>query len=253
MDPGLEQANLMRLPSRSNRPGFTLIELLVVVGILAILAAILFPVMANARQRGRQARCTSNVRQLALAFTAYTADWDGAYPPHEISEGRQEGEAIKDPWDRRLFGYIGSDALYVCPANDEGTFSYAYNAWIAQPERYAGPYRVKPSEFYAREGAEITDPSGTILLFEVSNPDAALRGMVGERDLLGVTLAQAVEGAFPGDRDLVETWKLERLAEQEEIPDWAWPRHFRGSLFGFADGHVRWYKRLDRGYNLPPS
>lgn len=251
---GPGQASQMHFPSGRNRPGFTLIEVLAVVGILAILAAILFPVMSNARQRGRQASCSSNVRQLALAFTAYTADWDGAYPPHEISEGRQEGQAIHDPWDRRLFGYIGSDALYVCPANDEGTFSYAYNAWIAQPERYVGNYRVKPTEFYAREGSEIPDPSGTILLFEVSNPDPALRGMVGERDLLGVTLKQAVEGAYPGDRDLVEAWRLEALqGKGEEIPDWAWPRHFRGSLFGFADGHVRWHKRLDKGYNLPPS
>ena len=235
-------------------PAFTLIELLVVIAILAILAAILFPVFANARQRGYQASCASNVRQLALAFSSYTNDWDGAFPPHETTESRQEGEAIRDPWDRRLFGYIGTDALYVCPANAEGTFSYAYNAWIAQPERYSGPYRVKPTEFYAREQSEIPAPSETALIFEVSNPDPALRGMVGERDLLGVSLKQMVEGAYPGDRDLVESWRLQRLLEKGgEVPDWAWPRHFRGNLIGFVDGHVKWFKRMDKDYHIPPS
>lgn len=245
----------VRITASTRRPpGFTLIELLVVVGVLAILGAILFPVLANARRRGYQAGCTSNLRQLASAFSAYAADWDEAFPPHEPSESRQEGEPIRDPWDRRLFGYIGSDALYVCPANEEGTFSYAYNAWIAQPERYVGQYRVRPTEFYARTLSEIPNPSETILLFEVGNPDPALRGMVGERDVFGVTLKQMMEGSYPGDRDLVETWRLERLrSRNEEAPDWAWPRHFRGNLFGFVDGHVKWYKRLDKDYHLPPS
>jgi hypothetical protein len=229
-------------------------ELLVVIAILAILAAALFPVFAQARQRGYQASCGSNVRQLALAFTAYTSDWDGGFPPHVTSEGWKEGERLGDPWDRRLFGYVGSESLFVCPANAENTFSYAYNAWIAQPERYAGAYRVRPTEFYARFLSEIPDPAGTILLFDVSNPDPSLRGMIGERDTLAVSVKQAVEGAYPGDRDLVESWKLEALRDKgEEVPDWAWPRHFRGSLFGFVDGHVRGFKRLDKDYHLPPS
>ena len=59
-----------------------------------------------------------------------------------------------------------------------GTFSYAYNAWIAQPERYDGPYRVVPTEFRARDLADIPDPAGTILLFDVTNSDSTLRGMV---------------------------------------------------------------------------
>ena len=65
--------------TRSQR-GFTLIELLVVIGIIAILAAILFPVLAQAKEAAKKTDCASNVRQLSIAMLMYQGDWDGAYP-----------------------------------------------------------------------------------------------------------------------------------------------------------------------------
>jgi prepilin-type N-terminal cleavage/methylation domain-containing protein len=65
--------------SRRSR-GFTLIELLVVIAIIAILAAILFPVFAQARDAARKATCQSNLKQFAVAFAMYAADYDGCYP-----------------------------------------------------------------------------------------------------------------------------------------------------------------------------
>ena len=62
------------------RRGFTLIELLVVIAIIAILAAILFPVFAKAREKARQITCTSNEKQLGLAFLQYVQDYDETYP-----------------------------------------------------------------------------------------------------------------------------------------------------------------------------
>lgn len=59
---------------------FTLIELLVVIAIIATLAAILFPVFASAREKGRQTVCLANCKQIGLAFAAYTQDYDGGYP-----------------------------------------------------------------------------------------------------------------------------------------------------------------------------
>ena len=54
--------------------GFTLIELLVVIAIIAILAAILFPVLPRAKEAGRRVRCQSNLRQIGIAFSMYVAD-----------------------------------------------------------------------------------------------------------------------------------------------------------------------------------
>ena len=59
---------------------FTLIELLIVIAIIAILAAILFPVFAQAREKARRTACTSNMRQIGLAFLQYEQDYDEGFP-----------------------------------------------------------------------------------------------------------------------------------------------------------------------------
>jgi prepilin-type N-terminal cleavage/methylation domain-containing protein/prepilin-type processing-associated H-X9-DG protein len=61
-------------------PGFTLIELLVVIAVIAILAAILFPVFTQARDKARQAACFSNLRQIGSALTMYFQDYDERLP-----------------------------------------------------------------------------------------------------------------------------------------------------------------------------
>jgi len=63
-----------------NRSGFTLIELLVVTAIIAVLAAILFPVFVSAKEHARVARCLSNLRNLSSAFRLYADDHDGGMP-----------------------------------------------------------------------------------------------------------------------------------------------------------------------------
>jgi len=60
--------------------GFTLIELLVVIAIIAILAAILFPVFAQAREKWREIVCTSNAKQIMIAYLQYQQDYDEASP-----------------------------------------------------------------------------------------------------------------------------------------------------------------------------
>ncbi|MBM3460152.1 MAG: prepilin-type N-terminal cleavage/methylation domain-containing protein, partial [Armatimonadetes bacterium] len=60
----------------TDRRAFTLIELLVVIAVIAILAAILFPVFGAAREKARQAVCASNLRQVGMAFQLYVGDYD---------------------------------------------------------------------------------------------------------------------------------------------------------------------------------
>src|SRR5262245_12265320 len=71
----------------ARRQAFTLIELLVVIAILSILAAILFPVFAQARAKARQAGCLSNFRQIGAAVMLYVNDYDERLPT-TCSSGR---------------------------------------------------------------------------------------------------------------------------------------------------------------------
>lgn len=83
---------------RHTRQGFTLIELLVVVAIIAILAAILFPVFARAREKAYQATCLSNMKQITLTTLQYCYDYDG-YGPSRI-----DGDKLY-AWNELLGGY----------------------------------------------------------------------------------------------------------------------------------------------------
>src|SRR5579862_56300 len=66
---------------RGNK-AFTLIELLVVIAIISILAAILFPVFAKAREKARQTACISNVKQIGMGWMMYVQDYDEHFPPN---------------------------------------------------------------------------------------------------------------------------------------------------------------------------
>ena len=91
--------------------GFTLIELLVVIAIIAILAAILFPVFARVRQKGYQASCQSNLKQIALAILAYADDYEG-YGPLSHASGCYQDQA--NPGINAPGGFCNS-ALALAP------------------------------------------------------------------------------------------------------------------------------------------
>src|SRR5512138_3736279 len=68
------------------RAGFTLIELLVVIAIIGILAAMLFPVFARARESARKTQCLANVKNIAIAWNMYLTDYDKFSPSERRAE-----------------------------------------------------------------------------------------------------------------------------------------------------------------------
>src|SRR5436853_1139510 len=108
--------------SPQNRAAFTLIELLVVIAILAILAGILFPVFAQAREKARQTSCLSNGKQLGLALFMYVQDYDETYPwsVHACSAVGGGNCTVPvnsvDTWADLTYPYVKSDGAYGCPS-----------------------------------------------------------------------------------------------------------------------------------------
>ncbi|MBN8525171.1 MAG: type II secretion system protein [Planctomycetes bacterium] len=103
------------------KSGFTLIELLVVVSIIAVLAAMMLPSISLVKESSKAMRCGSNMRQLGIAASSYSHDWEGAMVPTALAG---------TPWFGALQTYVddqagsGSKLVNGCPS-----FKNPMNAW----------------------------------------------------------------------------------------------------------------------------
>lgn len=251
--------------------GYTLMELLTAIAIVAILAALLVPVFAAAREKGRAATCIANERQLGLAMMCYVQDYDERFPNGILPTGATSFW-VGEGWAGQCEPYLKNASVLDCPddptevdpddAGDNYVVSYGYNFNLVLG---GGFYEVPTSHGQLIES--VTAPERTIVLFEVSGVTA--------------NVMEPVEGATPGgwegyyfsasgnglDNRLYayktattgpdNQYATGLLGGRPPQPPSQFHnklgRHSGGSNFLLADGHVHWLlgSNVSSGLNAP--
>lgn len=189
------------------RRGFTLIELLVTIGILAILATILFPVFGKAREKARQTTCLSNVKQISMAMMMYIGDWDEQFVSCTSTYR----------WYTPLQPYVKNGEVFHCPSmsDDEGgngNTDYVINGLFA----------------HSVSQADIVYPSDTVMISErkAGCPHDGYHPWPSVSSQDWDNLSDYVSGSG-------SNWFLDHVARE---------RHNGGCNYGFADGHAKWLR-----------
>lgn len=192
----------------SGSAGFTLIELLVVISIIAILAAILFPVFAAAREMARRASCVNNVRQLGMAITQYAQDYDETLPQFSFGGGYLGafgyGGGDGARWGDMIYPYVKSYKVYNCPSGTKQVAVYPGGTWLdisTYSYGYVSPSSALEPQFgvAGKALAALEDPSGTLMLADDGRQDAgadseSVGRMIPNASDTAVSLAGRVNG-----------------------------------------------------------
>jgi prepilin-type N-terminal cleavage/methylation domain-containing protein/prepilin-type processing-associated H-X9-DG protein len=208
---------------------FTLIELLVVIAIIAILASILFPVFARARENARRASCMSNLKQIGLGAMMYVQDYDEKYPMIGFLAGDTitypSGAVSSSNWIVRIYPYVKSVQLFNCPSNTLAPWTGSTSPSPVSNTSYGANALLLNS---STAMASIVNPSQTVLLAD--------------------TAGEAPYAMF-------NYYFAPPYYTGSSSTRWMVNRHLEGANIVFADGHVKWEKMgTDSGDRpLPPT
>jgi prepilin-type N-terminal cleavage/methylation domain-containing protein/prepilin-type processing-associated H-X9-DG protein len=222
---------------------FTLIELLVVIAIISILAAILFPTFAQAREKARSITCLSNLKQMGLALMMYNQDYDEQMPP--IAGVYTKGNVkYFQNWAIDLIGgqnvdvavipsgvvvpgliqsYIKNNGIFKCPSANGGNLSYMYNDLAAQ-QSLAG----------------FASPAVSVLVLESSPASGAFGGLANPLRLnVGHFVAPPSADALPttATADQLIPYDNATILDSARFKDVT--RHNEFGNYIFADGHAK--------------
>jgi prepilin-type N-terminal cleavage/methylation domain-containing protein/prepilin-type processing-associated H-X9-DG protein len=237
------------------RSAFTLIELLVVIAVIATLAAILFPVFAQAREKARQTSCLSNVKQIGTALMMYAQDYDEQLPSGRYNPVAPNAADIGKGWAGQVYGQIKNDQIFKCPDDSTPAVAATASYPALSPVSYGYNYDIALNPALAALNA----PAGTVMLAEVTG-DVASVTESGEQAFApmysaagnGPSVLLAIDGtAMPAaagsaryDTGPMGGYHLtfSPLVPYPTIFKAETGRHSDGAVFCLADGHAKFFR-----------